>query len=97
MTQCNNGVGVPRTRSLLMLTGILSKVGTTLHMLLRAIAIGQHRFQPLPIPRPQPDLNIVSHPRTMAHNPCHGDLLYRSDQSRSSVRNTMLQVWASKF
>jgi hypothetical protein len=51
------------------------------YMLLRTIAIGERRFQPLPIPRPQPYLNIASHPRTMAHNSYPGNLLYRSDHS----------------
>src|SRR5271170_7132824 len=39
------------------------------HMLLRAVAIGHDRLQPFAIPRPEPDFDIFSHPRTITRNP----------------------------
>ena len=48
------------------------------HMLLRAVAIGHDRFQPLPIPRSKPDFDALLHPRIIAQNPIQGNLLYRS-------------------
>ena len=49
------------------------------YMLLRTVAIRQHRLQSFPIPRLQSNLNTVSRPPTVAHDPRHGNLLFRSD------------------
>jgi hypothetical protein len=48
-------------------------------VLLGAVPIGQNGFQPLPITRPKPDLDIAAHARIVHRAPAAGNLLFRAD------------------
>lgn len=46
-------------------------------MVLRALAVGNHLFEPLPLARPEPDLNTFPHAYRFAHPRQHGNHLQR--------------------
>ena len=48
-------------------------------MLLGAVPIGQNGFQPLPITRPKPDLDVAAHARVVQQDLGLRNLLFRSD------------------
>jgi hypothetical protein len=48
-------------------------------MLLGAVPIGHKRFQPFPIARPEPDLDIALHALVVQQKPAPRNFLFRSD------------------
>jgi hypothetical protein len=43
------------------------------------VPIGQNGFQPLPITRPKPDLDVAKHAQVVHQDRSLGNLLFRSD------------------
>jgi hypothetical protein len=48
-------------------------------MLLGTVPISQNGFQPLPITRPKPDLDVAAHARVIQQDLSLGNILFRSD------------------
>jgi hypothetical protein len=48
-------------------------------MLLSTVSIGQNGFQPLPITRPKPDLDVAAHVRVIQQDLNLGNILFRSN------------------